>query len=105
MYSGDSFYLNSPRCTDCEIFRAIMPDIPVIIPSVWNYYPCFLVGRLVHAHLVEHWDQYHSLTGVTITLENVTAVSEYYVLDIIWFRIVGDVNDNPFREDYYVLSI
>ncbi|KAG8034313.1 hypothetical protein G9C98_007389 [Cotesia typhae] len=80
-------------------------NISIILPSVWGYYPSFLVGRLVHAHLTEHWDQFHSLIGVTITLENVTAVSEYYVLDIIWFRIVGDATDNPFREDYYVLSI
>ncbi|CAG4960842.1 unnamed protein product [Colias eurytheme] len=82
-----------------------MPNISCIIPTVWCDYPNFLGQRLVHAHLVEHRIQYHSLTGVTITLGDVTAISEYYVLDIIWFRIVGDLNDNPFREDYYFLNI
>ncbi|CAD6243730.1 GSCOCT00014241001.2-RA-CDS [Cotesia congregata] len=82
-----------------------MLNITCIVPTVWNYYPDFLVELLVHAHLVEHWNHHHSLTGVTITLAEVTAVSEYYVLDIIWFRIVGDVTDDPFHDDYYVLSI
>nr|ACE75450.1 conserved hypothetical protein [Glyptapanteles indiensis] len=82
-----------------------MSSIAIIVPRPWYYYPEFLVRLIVHSHLLESWEQRHSLFGVTITLENVTAISEDYILNILWFRTTTDVSDNPFSEDYHIFYL
>ena len=82
-----------------------MSYLSCIIPSAWNYYPEFLVRLIVHSHLIEHWEQHHTVIGSVIMLGDVTAISQLYILNIIWFKKIEDLSDDPFTEEYTILSM
>nr|ACE75174.1 conserved hypothetical protein [Glyptapanteles flavicoxis] len=82
-----------------------MSSLAIVVPRAWYYYSEFLVKQIVHTHLLESWEQHQNLFGITITLQNVTAISEHYILNILWFKIPTDTSDDPFSEDYAIFHL